>query len=55
MKKIEISYKKEVKYNQIIISICEIITEKAVIRCLHKITDEQNVILAIAETTWEKF
>lgn len=52
--KIEISYKKDVKYNERITSSSETIIEKTLIRCLHKITDEQNGILAIAETVWKK-
>lgn len=53
LSKIEISYKKDAKYNEIIKSSTETITERTAVRCVHKITGEQNEVLVIAETFWE--
>jgi len=54
LSKVKITYKKDAKYNQIITSSSETIVDKKLVRCLHKIIDEQEIILAIAETNWEK-
>ncbi len=51
---IKIIYKKDAKYNQIITSSSETIVERTLVRCLHKIINKEDEILAIAETNWKK-
>lgn len=54
--RIKINYKKEAVYNKVVFSGVEIISDRnnGTISCLHKIYTEDNTILAILESSWQK-
>lgn len=54
--RIKINYKKETVYNKVVFSGVEIISDRndGVISCLHKIYTEDNTILTILESSWQK-
>lgn len=54
LRNVKVRYEKETRYGEFIKSSIEIIQDENNIKCLHKITNEVDIVLAVLETTWNK-